>query len=308
MSYKNVVRDERDGKNWDANIQKPHKDLLFEQYSKLNPQLLEHAMHGLDVKGVSNPKDGPKIMYFVMAPVKSGHKDTSSGNAFLNIVLSVDGVLKLPRRLRPKRLRALIIGDDYVAWLYYDREIDWQELYDELNKMEATLGIQPVRGLFDDLRRVSFASLAFYLAKDGTYVAKPKIGRMLTGLFWTCTPLAGRCPKGIARGIAHAFYPTYSTYSPMRAFLRHHMQVSPDLSWDRDDYLKWSERLLSKQSVPIDWNQNHLIKYGPESLLLQLDFAENQGAGLHHDHIVDIMAEIDCSDPTISRGAVAGGL
>lgn len=198
-----------------------------------------------------------------------------------------------------------------MAWLYYDHVICPQALQAALNRNEASLGIHPERGLFADLRCASFISLGFYKAIDGTFVALPKVGRQLCRLFWTTTHLQGRDPRRLAATIATSFYPLYSTYPPMRKFLRYHMQAPPlgGKDWELligPTQFKWWE-YTSRLKVPVNWAENHLAKYGPIGLLMdEIPLpAGKQGAGIINSPIVDWLYATDTADPCDRFGCIS---
>lgn len=299
--------DERDGTNWDANVQIAHREALFEVYRLLDEQFADYAAAGLNVKGTFRTKDGVRILYTTIGTVKSGHFDTSSGNGALNREVAIQAILALPPGLRPALVKGLVMGDDYIAWLFFNHYVDPRELRLALDTAESGLGIDPSRGLFHDVRCASFISLGFYVSHCGRVIALPKIGRQLCRLFWTVTNLQGRDPRRLAAGIARAFYPLYSTYPPMRAFLKHHMQVDP--LGVADIYLtyKWAEHGHTRLPAPINWAENHLVKYGEAALVLDFEglFDGEQSAGLISHPIVDLMYRIDSADPAERRGCVS---
>ncbi len=293
--------DERDGKNWDANVQVCHRHALINIYESIDAAFGAYAREGVTVSGRFRQRGGGCLAYRVAGTVKSGHFDTSVGNGMLNREVSAQALASLPEPYRPRMVRGLIMGDDYLAWLYFDSEVNLAELRRRLDEAESSLGIHPERGLFLDVRCVSFISLTFYVANEGQVVALPKIGRMLCRLFWTVTDLQGRDPRRLAASVAQAFYPLYSTFPLMRSFLKHHMQLKPlEFSdWEqRKQPFKWWE-MTSRLPSPIDWRQNHLVKYGPVGLLLdEVELPTGpQGAGLAHSKIVDYVYQVDAADP-----------
>ncbi len=310
QDYAQVLIDERDGKNWDANVQKVHREALVAVYERLDKRLAIHARTGIDVVGKFQPVAGGRILYTVKGTVKSGHPDTSSGNGALNREVTMQSILNLPSRLRPARVRALIMGDDYLGWLYFRAAVNVDELTAALNDAEKDLGINPVRGIFEDIGAASFISLGLYRTIRGSVVALPKLGRLLSRLFWTVTPLQGRDPRRLASGIAASFYPLYVGCPFMRQFLKHHMQVPPlDVS-DCNHYYFWNEVGLRKLTDPVDWNNDMIQRYGAAACLL--DFSElmngEQGAGLIYHPVVSHMLAVDGSDPCDRMSVIRAGI
>lgn len=304
--YGYSVIDERDGKNWDANVQVPHRHAVIQLYETVDKKLAQKARDDVSVEGRYFDRDNDvKIKYTIVGTVKSGHWDTSSGNAALNIDVSVSAILKLPSHLRPKEVRALVMGDDYMAWLYYDRLIDPKELKPALDAAEAELGISPVRGLFSDIRNASFISLGFYIAINGQVVPLPKAGRMFAKLFWTVTDLRGRDPRALASGVAEAFLPLYSGWPAMRQFLSYHTQV--DAVEAHNVFYDWKEMGIKRLPSPIDFAANHLVKYGCDALLIDLSdlLVGPQRAALVHHPVITRMYCQDVSDPGDRIGCIS---
>ncbi len=109
----------------------------------------------------------------------------------------------------------------------------------------------------------------------------------------------------LASGIAHSFYPLYATWRPMRAFLGAHMTVAPLGGSEMNHYYCWNEIGLNRLPEPINWDENHLVKYGPDALLLDFDFIlERPGAGLISHPVVEQMYRVDTADPIERLGCV----
>lgn len=304
--WEGSIIDERDGSNWDANVQAVHRKALHRCYATISPELAKQADGALSVAGKAYFGD-VTVKYKVVGTVKSGMWDTSVGNAALNREITLQAIFMLPDALRPVKVRGMVMGDDYLGWLYFDRPVDKVQLREALSNNERLLGIKPTRGLFDNVLNVSYISLGFYLAVDGTYVAMPKVGKMMSKLFWTVTPLQNRNPAQFASSIARAFYPIYCGYPPMRKFLAYHMREPPlDLKAALRAY-GWREAIrgLNLDPKPIMWNYSHLVKYGSMVAALDFDLDQPQGAGLLHDPIVTHMCCIDVSDPDDRPGRVA---
>ncbi len=298
--------DERDGKNWDANVQVAHREAIAEFYGTIDPILEKIARASIRVKGKYGSA-GVQVTYEINGTVKSGHWDTSSGNAALNLEVTVQAIISLPDRMKPVRVRGLVMGDDLLLWLYFPAAVDAKGYVDAINKAETALGIHPVRGVFADVRCVSFCSNTFYTTSQGKLAMVPKLGRTFAKLFWTVTPLAGRDPARLASTIAHAFYPVYLGYHPMREFLRHHMGVPP---LDAQDVVSSQLPYLCRSGLPtwegVQWAEGNLVKYGilPGTLDDIRTLLLGRAGGLHHPAI-DMMIQQDQSDPCDRRGCLA---
>lgn len=303
--YTYSVIDERDGANWDANVQRSHRHAVVDCYEAIDKELGRVARDAIKVRGhYRDVESGTRVAYVVDGSVKSGHWDTSCGNSFLNRDISIRAAVML--NPRPVLVRGMVMGDDYLAWLYFDQEVDLADIRRQLDSLERELGINPVRGLFSDVRCVSFISLTFYRTASEKYLALPKVGRMFAKLNWTVTDLKGRDPRALASGIARSFLPIYHGWAPMRAFLRHHIQVAPDGCLDV--FLDWHKNSMKKalKGDAICWEENHLVKYGSWALALEPhEWPKEQGAGLVHDPLVDLLYAVDVSDPDSRPGVIA---
>lgn len=303
--------DERDGKNWDANVQFVHRCALVDLYKKLEPSLGKLTEDMVCVKGrwQNYHWQGFELIYQVWGTVKSGHWDTSCGNGALNIEVSVQAILRLPLKLRPRKVRAMVMGDDYIAWLYFDHPVDPVALRDALDAAESSFGIHPERGLFASVMHASYISLGFCYKTDGTVCATPKIGRMFAKLFSTVTPLRNRDPRRMAATIASAFLPVFNGYPPMREFLLYHLQVPPydheTLQEMRSQFAPSLGQLALYENI--DWVRTIAEKYGEEVLGLELHFERNgqqQAAWARHP-LIDLMIHIDTCDPGKRRGCAS---
>lgn len=305
-AYRCSFIDERDGKNWDANVQREHREALAEWYGLVSPELRDQALQQIKVRG-RYTKGQVRITYVVDGTVKSGHWDTSSGNGVLNIEVTMQAIASLPSHLRPAEVRGLVMGDDLILWLYFSNSVDPREYCAAINAAESRLGIHPVRGLFADLLNASFCSMGFYRTSSGGYVALPKIGRCLAKLFWTVTPRAGRDPVRLASSIAHAFMPVYHGYRPMRIFLRHHMRAPP-LEFDAVASFSY---VLREHQLPatrdVQWHESHVVKYGipPDALDDMQEMLDRCPIGVIDHPVVNMILQQDLSDPPDRRGLLA---
>lgn len=298
--------DERDGKNWDANVQAEHRAAMADFYGTISDVLRQQATEQISVKG-SYHGQGVSVRYSVNGTVKSGHWDTSSGNGALNIEITVQAICRLPPRIRPRMVRGLVMGDDLLLWVYFDHEVSPCEYAGAINALEADLGIHPVRGLFQDVLNVSFCSMGFYWTTSGRLAVVPKLGRCFAKLFWTVTPLQNRAPERMASTIAHAFYPLYHEYEPMRVFLQHHMKAPP-IEVENAPWLSYVWRDFGVPRFPgINWGLGNLVKYGLplDALFDMAEVLSGFESGLIDHPIVNIMLQQDMADPPERRGVLA---
>jgi hypothetical protein len=303
-SYPDSLYDERDGSNWDSNVQVSHREAIIGLYSLLNEELAAQTAKGVSIRGRVRCPQGT-ISYEVDGTVKSGHWDTSAGNGGLNVE-TVAQAAKALYSLGLRELRGLVHGDDYLGCLYFDRAVSPIQVARRLQQAESNLGIVPKRSLFREIEHVSFISLTFYRGIDNRFAALPKMGKIFGKLFWTTTPLRGRDPRALASACAQTFYPLYKSYPPMRAFLAHHMQEPPIGTYADSHY---AERLPNRLRTQVDWEQQNLIKYGFSTCTLAVivmffNGLGSQSAGLIQHDCVTAMIQVDSNDPADRPGAL----
>lgn len=295
--------DERDGSNWDANVQEAHRRAILGKIRELDRRLAEQVEAGISVWGKANFPSGHQIQYQVTGSVKSGHPDTSSGNSDLNREISIQAILALPSHLRPVRVRALVMGDDYIAWLYFDFSVNWDDLRKALDAAESTLGIVPKRALFKDVQQVSFISLTFYWTTSGRLVAVPKLGRIFARLFWTVSSCQGQDLADVASAIAESFLPIYIHFRPMAKFLKRHVVPHTgrrsDILRRFDPMLLWDEKRCTNLAVfmGVMWARGNAEKYPAECLVWDLP-EDLPCPGIVHDPVVSTMYRCDIADPS----------
>lgn len=319
-SYGWCCIDERDGVNWDANIQVAHREHNERIYDQIDPKLAESARQARHVHGKCQARkdaECAKISYEVDGTVKSGEWDTASGNALTNIDISVEGIVLLPPNYRPAYVRMLVLGDDYLAHMYYAKRVeDPQVLCDLLSSMDAKHGIHPERGLFTDIRHASFISLAFFLTVTGRVVARPKPGRILARLFWS-TNYHPDCWRGISSEIARSILPSFFRHPLLDPWLRSvlHADVSEKERKRAGEWVKemrtteWGElrSVTTDYCWDVDWESADLFRYGllPGSHEQTVRALKDFRIALIHSTAVDIMIKEDMCDPMDRRGCIA---
>jgi hypothetical protein len=169
---------ERDGKNWDATMQRPHHELKLAFMRVVSPRLAAFVDASYSVKGVVRAQVG-RIVYRLEGTVKSGHNDTTSGNSLVNGLIAAES-------MRSCGLRGSIIvaGDDLLTVV--DGDFDCERLI----AAESGYGIIPEARKFSDVSDVHFISGCWLaVARNPTrYIFAPLLGRLLCRLWWTTNP------------------------------------------------------------------------------------------------------------------------
>jgi hypothetical protein len=256
---------ERDGVNWDASRQTPVFQHLIEIYSAIDPVLGQHAAGGVNCVGFVRIKKQGGIKYTVRGTRKSGHQDTSSGNSADNLESTLQTVL-LARKVTGagiRRVEGLVLGDDLLLLLCLDHMIDVTALETALIDADKASGIEPEARCLTNVFDVSFISLSFYPRFDGTIAAGPKIGRVLSGLFWTHRSVTyNECPK-YQTAVAQAFLPLYGDCPLVGTVLKRHTHpklVASGYAQYLDPNGYWLAPLAQRGGV--DWHQYFMCKYG----------------------------------------------
>lgn len=256
---------ERDGVNWDASRQPVVFDHLIDVYHEIDPVLGRHASHGVNCVGFVRVKKQGCIKYTVRGTRKSGHQDTSSGNSADNIEATLQTVLIAKRNTGAgiRRVEGVVLGDDLLLLLCCDGEVQVPVLEAALIEADKASGIEPEARCLMNVYDTSFISLSFYPRLDGTIAAGPKIGRMLSGLFWTHRSVTyTECPK-YQTAVAQAFLPLYGDCPLIGTILKrltHPKHVAAGYAQYIDPNGYWLAPLSTRGGV--DWHQYFMCKYG----------------------------------------------
>lgn len=170
---------ERDGKNWDSTMQRPHHDLKLKFARAVSAQLANFMDRSYKCTGVARFGTGHeavRLVYRLEGTVKSGHNDTSSSNSLINAAISAEVFSRLGLRAS-----VIVAGDDMLAIV--DGDFDVKTVVGE----EAKFGIVPEAAKFYDINDVTFISACF-LAQGEDLVFVPVLGRLLLRLWWTTKP------------------------------------------------------------------------------------------------------------------------
>jgi hypothetical protein len=184
---------ERDGKNWDATMQEMHAQLRVSIYACLDPELAAFAQRCMHVRGKF--RRGPDVFeYMLRWTVKSGHSDTTLGNTLVNLAIAAAA-------FTAAGVRASVIaaGDDLLVACYSDYDAD------VIARAEARMGIVPEYRKFTTVEDCSFVSGVFLRARDVLWFV-PKLGRLMSRLWWTVTPPAPRHRAAFMRGVSRGLW------------------------------------------------------------------------------------------------------
>jgi hypothetical protein len=212
---------ERDGKNWDATMQREHLALRLAAYAVAGDDFLRFVEKGFEVVGRDQRS---AFKYRLLGTVKSGHNDTTLGNSLVNAAIAATAMQAL-------RIRGdiLVAGDDLLVVVDGD--------FDEhaLAAVERACGIVPEYRKFANPIDVSFIS-GVWLAAGSTFIFIPKPGRLLARLFWTVHPPAPKDVAGYRNGIVVGLRGTCGVVPILRTFLEAHYVAGVDAIFRRDKF------------------------------------------------------------------------
>lgn len=256
--------DECDGANWDSTMQAPTLNAEMLVYEMVNARAaLDVQVRNNFVRGKLFCKDYLsrrlfKIKYTTRYKRLSGDFNTSLGNSIISEIICFEVISNLPDHLRPKKVFALFMGDDYLAIYVYDELPDPHDLKAALNAGWASMGVTPERGIFDDPLAVTFISLGVWPRRGGGYQFVPMLARQLAKLMWTTKRATPQRARSIANGISQAFWPVYFGMPLMMKFLKAHYQPgSASEKWDH-----YFADMLTTNDRQVDWMRGMVEKYG----------------------------------------------
>lgn len=217
---------ERDGKNWDSTMQRPHLDVRLAAYEVAGPDFRKFVEAGFAVRGKA-PRGA--LRYKLTGTVKSGHNDTTLGNSIVNAVIAWLSMSALGLRGD-----IIVAGDDLLIVVFGD--FDAKALADA----ERAFGIVPECRKFDNASDVSFVSGVWFDTGAG-WAFTPKPGRLLARLFWTVHPPPPKKRLNYLNGVVLGLRPTCAPMPVVSAFLDAH-------------YTAGVEAVSAKDKLNITWS------------------------------------------------------
>jgi len=291
----NTIYDERDGVNWDSTMQEETLKCEGELYEALGMEAAAAFFERLrGARGIVHyPKQGwySFIAYITAFKRLSGDWDTSIGNSLISMLITLIAITELPPHLKPARVSALFMGDDYLGVYSYEGAVDIEGLTAALNANEETCGITPERGLFTDPLQVSFISLGLWPRRCGGYQFVPHPARQLHKLFATITEIPQRHMVAYATALSEAFWPVYWGWPMMMRFLKMHWVKTRPYQLE-----PWYRNTLTLAPRDVDWVRGFICKYNLPFVATHFEF----DTGLFQRHpLVDHMLRFEAADPSV---------
>ncbi len=301
LAQPDIAIDERDGKNWDASMQRPMMQAILDIYKALHMQSHRSASARYPrVRGAAYPKDGFSriVMKYVSCWKRlSGDWDTTFGNTAISMMCCVFSVTNLPPHLRPTRVQAFFMGDDYWAVYKFRCVPDLKLLHQALDHYDGVFGITPERALFLDPCATSFISLSLWPRRCGGYQFVPKPAKQLRKLFWSHKVQSPRYVLAVRNGICINFYPVYQGFEMMQRFLKVH--YTPSVAARKFDH--FYAGMFSGSGRDVDWPQGFSRKYTVPFEATRFEFPTD--LGVYHNPVVEVMLREESLDPIDRPGA-----
>lgn len=300
--------DERDGKNWDASMQEGTLRAEAAVYALVAPDVAACFLKrcsGVWGRIRLHGQSPSLLRYFTAWKRLSGDWNTSVGNTLISILIILNAILSLPVHLRPRTVRGLFMGDDYLGFYYFDEPVDPNALATAMNHNEMKCGITPERALFQNPMDVTFISMGLWPRHHGGYQFVPHPARQMLKLYWTTRNMQGRSHTHQATALAVAFLPTFSGFPLMEAFLRRHaIERNPKYVIDEHDY--YFVTTLAQRGRGVNWrvgfNHKYELPYTACDWQLPSEKLSMPEVWYHPTHLE--MLRIECLDPADRPRAV----
>lgn len=278
---------ERDGKNWDATMQREHLDLRLAAYAPAGERFADFVESGFDVRGRMARGD---LRYTLRGTVKSGHNDTTLGNSIVNASIAVEVAARLGQQGD-----IIVAGDDLLA--RFTRDYDAAAFA----AAEAEFGIVPDYRKLRSPMDVSFISGVWWPAGDA-YVFTPKPGRLVARLFWSTRAPSARLAQAYRNGVVLGLRPTCAALPVVGAFLDAHFVAGVRAVEPLD---KQHHRVFSAtaSATRASLMPSFLDRYGlTVSAVLDCELLLQQCAhrvGLVSHPVLDRLMEVDLADLSV---------
>ncbi len=299
-SFRDPVFDERDGANWDATMQEGTLRAEAAVYKACGLDVVEQYLKRCaGVNGKIFVKEGrivQVIRYHTAWKRLSGDWNTSTGNTIISMMVVVVTILALRGHLRPTRVAALFMGDDYLGIYEYAHRPPLGPLKDELDRLDSMAGITPARALTFDVMKVSFISLGVWPTYAGNLVFVPHPAKQLNKLYWAVKHVPKKHQGAYAGELSRAFWPVYWGFPMMMQFLKRHFNtLTCDLTRYTDSLEYWYHG-LARRAHNINWPLGFVSKYDLPFTATNFKWPEGRCAILHHP-VVELMLRFELADP-----------
>jgi len=292
--------DERDGKNWDSTMQREHMEFEAAVYACFNEQIAaNHLKRSALTEGTIRTIDAI-IKYVTCWKRLSGDWNTSVGNTIISMAICVTVILALPRHLRPRRVCGFFLGDDYLGVYNYATPIDRFLLNHAMKVGESSMGITPVRNVFDDPLKCEYTSMSVWPTYDGAYQFVPKLSNMLTKLFYSVHAVSKHTAQDV-HATVDAIRVGFRGLHFMEKFLAAHKRAWPTKTARMYGTLKseYFMETLSREHRRVHWAYGMAWKYGLPLTAFDYELPRADRARLCRHAAVERLFELEHLDPDV---------
>jgi len=240
---------ERDGKNWDATMQRSHHLAKLAYMRRCNPKLADFVESCFKVRGSMAGSSG-FFKYKLNGTVKSGYNDTTSGNSLVNMLICAQAL-----RAAGLRGHILVAGDDAI--IVIDGDFDCQKLI----SIEVQFGIVPKARKLFEVSDVSFISGHWIPQPNDRFIFVPFLGRLLCKLWWTVRPPPAKQLAAYRHSIVSGIKSLVGDIPIYKEFLNIHDHVDAKTVYIR----KWHYSPFSdlSQVIDLDYTTEQMcLRYG----------------------------------------------
>lgn len=293
------ILDECDGSNWDATMQEPTLTAEYNVYNMLKMRAavaFRSRCGGVDGRILVKIDRITKyaLKYHTAWKRLSGDWNTSVGNTLVSMIVRFVVLSELPPSMRPTKVWALFMGDDYLAIYSFDKAVDFKQLKLLLDQGEQGMGITPERGLFKDPIHTTFISMGVWPRRGGGYQFLPQPGRQLGKLFWTLKNVHPNNTKAHCRGIAEAFWPVYWGFPMMMRFLQRHFYLGVQAI----AYESYFSDKFTKRIRDVDFAAGFVARYNLPFTATEFEWPKDGGGMVLLRHpLVDEMIRVESLAP-----------
>lgn len=283
--YPNARFYERDGKSWDATMNRQHHEFKMWCYRFADAEILRAIDEGFEVSGCGIYRKGytsTRLAYTLRGTTKSGHNDTTIGNSLVNAAIAYEAMVRL-------NLKGDIIvaGDDLLVVVDGDFDADL------LAAEESKLGITPEYAKFTHYLDVSFISGIWFKNSDNKFTFTPKPGRLLRKLFWTVNPPTKKKLDTYMRSIVVGVRSVVGDMPIINTFLDVHEPASGEVKTSQYTHLIGT---LGPGNISEDFKYKYSIT-DSEILSAEEFLRANRGrVGLIVHPVIDRIVAIDMAD------------
>lgn len=301
-----VIFDERDGTNWDSTMQEAHVLAEASIYKFLGMDAAAEFLSRASgcsgkIKFFRRKVRYCVLKYYTVFKRLSGDWNTSVGNTLVSMCIIVTAILALPEHLRPRIVRGLFMGDDYLGFYTFDGPVDRVELAAAMTEYESKCGITPVRKIFDDPCRISFISMGLWPRRYGGWQFVPHPAKQLSKLYYSAKSVPEHRRASYCKSICVAMWKAYFGFEFMQRFFKAHYHRHVGKLTEVEARTYFNEYQVTNpfhiwRNAQVDWQQGFIRKYG-RPLYCLANYSIIEPGAVYKHPFVDEMLIFETADP-----------